>query len=213
MVLGFPVLLLGVAGAVRGGVTSLLAWSGALLSFAYVGIAHVMGLPFGWMLLGRLLLLSLTIYVLMGLFVVIDHGAAAALLRPAVRRRLVAGLLVALGALFLLLAMGVFVAELASEVGLARTEVAVVAADVVIAPAFVVAGILLWRDNALGYVAGLGLLVQAGILFLSLALAVLAQPARTGSSPAWADAIIVGVFGILCLSPVLLTTQRLHGTE
>lgn len=203
VILGAPALLVMVWRAMLGGIVALASWPGALLFFAYVTFAQVYGLPPGWLLLGRLVLLSLTIYVLVGLLVGMDRPAVQAQLGTALPRRVVASILVVLGVLFAVQSLGTFAGAVASAHQLTRPDVAVIAADLLVAPAFVLAGALLLRSHTLGVVTSPGLLIQAGLLFVSLAVAVASRPLLTGDPPSWIDAAVVTGFGMACLAPML----------
>jgi hypothetical protein len=72
-----------------------------------------------------------------------------------------------------------------------------------------VGGALLWRRQALGYVAGAGLLFQASMLFIGLIVFLLLQPALTGAPFALADVVVIAIFGLVCFVPFALFTRGL----
>lgn len=78
--------------------------------------------------------------------------------------------------------------------GLFFVAAAVLAADFLTIPAWIIGGALLWRRRPLGYVAGAGLLFQASMLFVALIIVLLAQPVLTGSPFALADVIVIALF-------------------
>ena len=87
---------------------------------------------------------------------------------------------------------------------MAETELALQIADVVITPAWVIGGILLWRRQALGYVTGLGLLFQASMLFIALIIFLLLQPFLTTAPFVLVDVVVIFVMGLICFVPFAL---------
>ena len=69
-----------------------------------------------------------------------------------------------------------------------------------VGPALLVAGILLWQRKPLGYVAGAGLLLQIGLLFVGLPIAAILAGPLTGTAP---DASLIP-FGAVGLIPLAL---------
>ena len=68
------------------------------------------------------------------------------------------------------------ISALINQTPVHEAELAPHVSDVMIAPALVIGGVLLWRREALGYVVGLGLLFQTSMLFVGLILVLILQP-------------------------------------
>lgn len=81
------------------------------------------------------------------------------------------------------------------------SELPVSVADLLLAPAWAIGGLLLWRRRALGYASGLGLLFQASMLFVGVILVVLLQPLLTGAPLALGDVLVLLVMGLVCFVP------------
>ncbi|MDA3937354.1 MAG: hypothetical protein PF636_10985 [Actinomycetota bacterium] len=106
--------------------------------------------------------------------------------------------------------MQTFVATVSALIGgapIIRTELALHIADAMISPVWVVGGVLLWRRKAFGYVAGLGLLFQASMLFVGLIIVLLIQPLMTTASFAPIDILVVFAMSIICFIPLGLFTR------
>ncbi len=86
----------------------------------------------------------------------------------------------------------------------AETELAVNISDFLIAPAWVICGILLWRRQEFGYVTGLGLLFQASMLFVALIIFLILQPFLTAASFALVDVLVILAMGLVCFVPFVL---------
>lgn len=63
---------------------------------------------------------------------------------------------------------------------------------------------LLWRREAFGYVAGLGLLFQASMLFIVLIVILVLQPLLIDADFLLIDTIVVVVMGMICFVPFAL---------
>jgi hypothetical protein len=198
LVLGMPILLGSLWLARRGRLIGLLFWPGALFFVIYNAIAYVYALPAGWSLLIYLVLLALAVYTLIGLMASIDADAVQERLAGKAPERLAGGVLLGLGVLFLLRGIGVIVA---AEQPLPHTELAVLVADFLTIPAWIIGGALLWRRQPLGYVAGVGLLFQASMLFVGLIAWMLLTPLMTAAPFVLVDVIVVFVMGLICFIP------------
>jgi hypothetical protein len=86
-------------------------------------------------------------------------------------------------------------------------------ADFLIAPAWIIGGILLWQRKPLGYVAGLGLLFQASMLFIGLIGILLLQPVLTGVPFDFVSAITVALMGLVCFIPFILYLRGIAVTS
>jgi hypothetical protein len=204
LVVGLPALLGSVWLARRGRLSGLLLWPGALLYVLYNYLAYVFGLPFSILFLPHLALVALSAYTVVGLVAAIERREVQRRLSGVVPERLAGGVLVGLGALSLLRVVAVVVAALGSRSTPPVTEAAVLASDLVISPAYVVGGLLLWQRKPLGYVAGLGLLFQASTLFIGLAAFLLLQPLLTGAPLKAGDVLVVLAMGAVSFVPFSL---------
>ena len=83
-----------------------------------------------------------------------------------------------------------------------KTDVAVDLADLLITP-LIVGGVLILR-NAFGYVAALGLLIQANLLLIGLIMFLLLQPFLTGVPVHWSDIVLILAMGSVCFYPLIL---------
>ena len=118
--------------------------------------------------------------------------------------RLAGGVLAGLGLIFFLRVIVVIANALSSQTPIAETELALHTSDFLIAPAWVVCGVLLWRRKDSGYVAGLGLLFQASMLFIGLIIFLLIQPFLTTAPLALIDIVVVFAIGLICFIPFAL---------
>ena len=71
-------------------------------------------------------------------------------------------------------------------------------------PVWVIGGIWLWQHKALGYAAGLGLLLQASLLFVALLAIMALQPFLAGPRFSTSDFVVVSVMGLICFIPFAL---------
>ena len=199
--IGLPILLGSMWLARRGKLIGLLFWPGALFFVLYTYIVYVFVMPLNVAFLLHLVLVTMSVYTLIGLVASIDGEVVQQRLTGAVPQRLAGGVLAGLGLLFFLRVIGVIVNALTSQTPIAETELALHTADFLTAPAWVVCGILLWRRKALGYVTGLGLLFQASMLFIGLIIFLLLQPFLTAAPFVLVDVVVIFVMGLICFIP------------
>lgn len=198
LLVGLPFLLGALWLAWQGRLLGLLCWPGALLFVTYNAIAYVYALPPGWLLVFNVTLLALTLYTLIAVVARIDGASVQRRLAGHAPMRLASGVLIGLGVLFLLRSAGVIATAGAS---LPRTEMAVLVADSLTTPAWILGGALLWRRQQLGYVGSVGLLFQASMLFVGLLVWLLLAPLLVGAPFAVVDVVVIFVMGLFCFVP------------
>jgi hypothetical protein len=202
--IGLPILLGSLWLTWRGKLVGLLFWPGALFFVLYNYLVYVLAMPLNAAFLLHLALVTLSAYALIGLVAAIDGTSVQGQLAGAVPERLGGGVLAGMGLLFFLRSAGALVSALANQTPVADTELALLATDAMISPAWVTAGILLWRRKELGYVTGLGLLFQASMLFIGLVLFLLLEPFLTDAPLALVDVVVVFAMGFVSFIPLAL---------
>ena len=151
-----------------------------------------------------LLLVTLSAYTTAGLLASMNVSTIHQRLRVVVSERLIGGVLAGLGTLILFRGIGVIINALTGQATPPVTELAVTISDFLIAPAWVIGGVLLWRRQAFGYVIGTGLLSQASMLFIGLIMVLILQPLLTNTAFRFADLLVVFVMGMVCFIPFAL---------
>lgn len=209
--IGVP-MLLGSMWLTRGGkLVGLLLWPGALFFALYNYLTYVFAMPLNIAFLLHLALVMLSVYTLSALLASMDAKAVQQRISGAVPQRLAGGILAGLGLLFFLRATAVMVNGLSGGAPMAATELALNSSDFLVAPAWAVCGVLLWRRKAFGYVTGLGLLFQASMLFIGLIIFLLLQPFLTAAPFALVDVLVVLVMGMVCFIPFVLFVRGVVG--
>jgi len=212
ILIGLPILLGSMWLARRGKLIGLLFWPGALFYVLYNYLIYVFAMPLNVAFLLHLVLVTLSVYTLIGLIAGIDGQAVRQRLAGSVPERLGGGVLAGLGLLFLLQVISAIIAALSSQTSIAETELALHVSDFMIAPALVIGGVLLWRREEFGYVIGLGLLFQASMLFIALIIFLLLQPLLTTAPFALADVVVVSIMGLICFVPFGLFVRGVAAT-
>jgi hypothetical protein len=202
--IGLPVLLVSMWLAWRGKLIGLLFWPGAILYVVYINIIYVLGMPFNLGFVLHLVMLAMAVYTLIGLVASIDGRKIQGQLSGAVPERLAGGILAGLGVGFFLLVIGEFANAYASRTVIPETELALLTADFLISPPWVIGGVLLWRCKELGYVTGLGLLYQATMLFLGLIFFIILQPYLTSAPFVLTDLVVILFISMIILIPLAL---------
>ncbi len=199
---GLPLLLVSLLLSWRGSWAGLLSLPGALLFVTYNSLAYAFALAFRPAFPVYVVEVLLSGAASIALVVHIDGAAVRQRLMGAVPARFSGAVLGGLGFLFFARGVEEVLRALAGLRLLSRPEFAVDLTDVLVAPAWMAAGILLFRKRALGYVTGFVLLAQASLLFLGLAAFVLAAPHWTGGPRRAADVAVVLGMGMICFIPL-----------
>ena len=208
--IGLPFLLVSLLLVWRNRLIGLLALFGALLFVLYNYLVYVLAMPRGIPFLLHLALVLLSTCALVILVSRIDASTVRQRLAGAVPERVAGSVLTGLGALFLLRAFGMLMRGITHQIPIARTDFAVDLADLLITPLWIVGGVLLILRKAFGYVAALGLLIQASLLFIGLIMFLLLQPFLTGVPVHWSDVVLIFAMGSVCFVPLILFVR---GTE
>ncbi len=204
LVIGVPILLLSMWLARRGKLIGLLFWPGALFYVGYNYFVYVFAMPLSWEYILYITLLALSLYTTISLVTSIDGEDVQRRLAGFVPERLAGGVLVSLSTLFLVRAIGEMVGALANQTPVSDTELALLVVDFLMAPAWIIGGVLLWRRQALGYVGGTGLLFQTSMLFIGLIMIMLLQPLLTDAAFSLIDIVVVFIMGLICFVPFVL---------
>jgi hypothetical protein len=202
LLVGLPILLGSMWLARRGVLIGLLCWPGALFYVLYMYVPYVVGVPFNVLFLPYLVLVALSAYTVIGLVASIDGEVVRQRLTGLVPARTSGGILAGLAILIIVRQIAVIVTALTSQTPVDTPELSSWIADFTLAiPLLLVSGILLWRREALGYVAGAGLLLGYGVLALSL-IPFFVLRARYTASPVDVTGIVaVLVMAALCFIP------------
>jgi hypothetical protein len=84
---------------------------------------------------------------------------------------------------------------------------------VLLSPAWVIGGVLLWQRKALGYLGGVGLLFQASALFVGVIVFVLLQPLLTAAAFDLEAVIVLTAMALPCWIPFGLFLRGIVRTE
>ena len=202
LVVGLPILLGSMWLARRGNLIGLLCWPGALFYVLYIYVPYVIRVPFNVLFLPYLGLVALSAYTLIGLVASIDGEVVRQRLTGFVPARTSGGILVGLAILIVVRQVAVIVTALTSQTPVSTVELSSWIADFTVAvPVLLVGGILLWRRNPLGYVAGAGLLLGYGVLALSVIPFFVLQARSTASPIDVTGIVVVLVMAALCFIP------------
>lgn len=214
--LGFavPVLIVALLLTIRGRVSGLLLWTAGLFYVLYVYVPYLLAVPFAPLFVVYLLLVSLSLSTLLGLLANISSDYVAERLAAAFPARLGGGILMGL-ALFVALVQGAEIGKgLTAQAPPPVQTISLWIADVVFAiPALAVSGILLWKKNTLGYVAGPAILIAYGLLSLGVVPLALIQASLKGKPADLSVIVVVTVMALICLLPFLLAARRATGKE
>jgi hypothetical protein len=213
LVIGAPALLVSMGLARRGLWVGVLFWPGAVLYVLYNYLAALLSLPSVPMIGLSAALVALCFYVLTGLMRSTDGAFLRNRLGSKALSRISGSLLAVLGILTLTRAISVLAAAALGHANPGVLDVAVSIVDCLIAPVFIVCGVFLFRQRALGYLTGLGLLLTANLLFSGLIVFMLAQPLTGGARRGAADFLTIGGAGLVFLIPFVFFVRGVHAAQ
>lgn len=213
LVAGLPVLLLSIWLASRGWLVGLLAWPGALFFALYIHLIHLFALPYSAAYLLHLTLVALGSYTVIALVASIDSWSVRDRLAGAVPEQLAGILLAGQGLLNFIWVAAALVLPLIGGTSASAAEIANHITDILVTPAWMIGGILLWRHRALGYVVGLGLLLQGGLFFVALAVMALWQSYANAASLDSLNLLGILIAGLVCFVPLVLYLRGAMATH
>lgn len=201
LAIGLPALLAALWLAQRRNLVGLLFLPGALLFVLYTYLAYMFHQPAGWHDLLWMTIVGLSAYTLIGFTASLEIEAIARRLTGRVPARLTGGLLILFGAFVFVRVFFVIASTVKDPASVAAADLAILPADFLIAPAWILGGVLLLLRRQLGYAAGLGLLFQACMLFIGLMAFMLLQPVMTTGPFDLAGLLIVAAMSLVCIVP------------
>lgn len=199
--IGLPILVGSLVLARRGKLIGWLFWPGALFYIAYNALAYTITLYHSFLFIPNLALLVLSLATITLLLARMDAPAVQRQLTGAIRERFTGGVLVVFGLLFFLLAASKLAGAFTGRAPLAWPDIAMQCTDLLITPAWVAGGVLLWQRKALGYAVGVGLLFQASMLFVGLLAFFIINAIVTAAPFPMADFLVVFSMGLFCFIP------------
>src|ERR1700682_1848506 len=175
LLVGIPLLVVGLIGARRGSVRCLLLWLGAVGYMAYAYATYAFATHFNQLFLVYVVIFGLSVYALVFGLNRLDVGRLRTAFNPHAPTRLVAASLVGMGLIIGLLwlsqdVLALFAGQVPSDVtdaGLLTDPIHVLDLGLVI-PAAVLTGVLLARRRPWGFVLGAYFLVKFTTLGLSI---------------------------------------------
>jgi hypothetical protein len=195
---GIPLLLGSMWLARRGSLIGLLCWPGALFYVVYVYTFYIVGVPLNVLFLPYVFLVALSAYTTIGVVANIDGEAIQRRLSDRVPARVTGGMLLLVGLLFIVVDVVLVVSAIAGGGPVEPMTYASWVTDFVVQlPALLVVGLLLWRREALGYVAAPGLLLQGGVLNAGFAVVLVIQAIFARSSLSVPFVALVFLIGAL----------------
>lgn len=196
LIVGLPILLGMLWLFRRENLFGLLGLPGALFYVTYNAIAYAAAMPLTWPFFVHLGLAGLSAFTIFQLLSSVDAAGMQARLQGRVFERFGAGVLMGLGALFFLRAVAEFFDGAANWAAFG-----VLVADGLTTPFWILGGLALWRKQPLGYVSGMGLLLQASMLFVGLLAFFILQPFVAGTPFPLADFVVIFVMGLVVFIP------------
>lgn len=183
---------------------------GAIFYLTYNYLVYLFALPQGLPLLGSGLIVAGSLYTLVNAGTAVDWasiGRAAEARAPA---RVAGGVAAVMGIAFLLRAAGLLLGPAAGMEVIPDAELALNLTDLLVSPAWILAGALLVLKRPAGFSLSIAVLFQASLLFLGLIVLLLVRPSMTDVPFDLGELLAVCVLGLLAFLPfaVLVALYR-----
>lgn len=202
LALGLPALIVTMILAAKGKIMGLLSWIGAVLYVLYNYVFYLLVAPFGFLFLGYLLMVSLSLITVIGLSASIDIKDASARFEGKAPARFAAGVMVFLGILIIGRIANLVISANVKGLSIEMTEAALHIADFSIAvPLLLIGGVQLWRKKPFGYVSASPVLFMYTVLSLGLIAVMMIQARLSGTVVAAMDIVVVSIMVLICAIP------------
>lgn len=216
LVMVVPTLLSSALLAGRGSQRARLVWLGALSYLVYAFVIYAFGVHYNPLFLVYVAALGCSLWALIGGMVTTDWSAITARFATRTPAKVVSLFLIVLAALFYLLWLGDEVPALLSggvpasikDIGVPTNPVHVLDMAMLL-PAMVLAGVWLWRQQAIGY--GLAALLLVNGLFQTLGIAIVMLFSLRAGLPAAAGPVLI--FVALAVVHLALLAWYLRGSD
>lgn len=202
--IGLPILLISMWLTHRGKLIGLLFWPGAIFYGLYNYTIYLISSPLTIMYPLYLIIVTLSIYTIIGLVASIQGEPVRQQLTDHVSEKLSSAPLIGFGILFGIRAIVMMVTAAINQTPLPAPELGLLVADFIACAAWVIGGIMLWRRQSLGYVTGMGLLFCASMLFVGVIAILLLQPIISGGPLPVMDIIVLAIMSLICFIPFVL---------
>ena len=210
---GLPILLISMWLTRKGHLIGLLCWPGALLYVLYIYTSYL-ALPIRVLFIPHILLIPLSAYSVIAVIMNINSDAVRQQISEAVPVRSTGYILTGIAVLVIAYQIVNIATSLINKAPPDRMEFVQWIDDLVIgSPAIFGGGYLLLRRRALGYVAGAGLLLMCGLLFIGVIPALIFQALSAGTPVDLVGILVVLATGMICFIPFVLFVRGVTTTR
>ena len=201
LAVGLPALLFAMWLARRGALAGLLLWPGSLLYVQYNYLVPLLCAPFNQASAIHLALVTISLYTTMALVAAVSESEVKERLAGFVPEKLGGAAMVVLAIVTLARTITLMATHLHNGSPIGATDLALAIADTLMAPAWLIGGILLWKRSSFGYLAAPGLLLEASMLFAGLIVFLIVQQLITGAGTGLAGPLMIGGMGLIVFIP------------
>lgn len=209
--IGLPFLLISLLLTKRGKVIGLLCWPGALFYILYIFLPYVLSVPFNILFLPYLIILSLSIYTLIGIIVSIDQNAIKNKLIENIPNKTFGGILVGLSVFIIIRQVALIINAILNNSIIDQQELAVWIDDLIIgSPIMLIGGYFLWKKRPLGYTVGAGLFISYTLLSFALIPFLVIQSYLRNTAIDLIGIIILLIMTMICAIPFFYFVKGLN---
>ncbi len=211
LTLGLLIIVISMLLTLKGNLAGLLFYPGALFYITYDYVNYLLGLPFNILFIPYLILVIVSIYTIIGLILGIDSEQVYKKLNGYVPIRTAGSTLFVLACLVIIFQLYAIVIALIKQSNIDHIMIAQWIDDLVIAsPPFIIIGFLMMRRKALGFTAGVGLLLFWGLLCVGVILIIIFKSVLTNTSIDITGLLVVLASTLIILIPLILFIRGIN---
>jgi hypothetical protein len=209
--IGTPIIIISMILTKKGKLVGLLCYPGALLYITYIYIIYLLGLPFNLLFIPYLILVTVSIYTIIGLMASIDSEQVSLRLKGYVPIRTAGAILFAIASLTIIYQIFSIANAFINQSKVDQIMIAQWIDDLVIAsPPVMIIGYSMMRRKALGYTSGTSLLLLLSVLFIGVIPILVVKGVFTNTSIDVIGIIIVLASGMITFIPFILFIRGIN---
>ncbi len=211
LIVGVPIIIISMLLAKKGKLVGFLCYPGALFYITYIYTTYLLGLPFNILFIPYLILVTLSIYTIIGLITGMDCEQVRQKLKNYVPIKSAGAILFAIACLLIIYQTYSVVIALIKQSEVDQFMIAQWIVDFVVAsPPIIIIGFFMMRRKALGYATGMSLLLFLSVLFIGVVPILIVEAVLTNNPIDITGIFIVLASGMVCFIPLLLFIKGIN---
>lgn len=211
LIVGLPIIIVSMLLTKKGKLVGLLCYPGALFYIIYIYMTYLLGLPFNLLFIPYLILVTLSIYTIIGLIASIDSEHVRQKLKAYVPIRTAGAILFTIACLVIIYQTYSITITLIKQSKVDQIMIAQWIVDLVFAsPPFIIIGFFMMRRKAIGYVTGISLLLFSSVIFIGVVPFLIVESILTNNPVDVIGILVVLASSMVCFIPLLFFIRGIN---